>query len=58
MVDRDDHNIALLGQRPAFLRRQEDGGTVGIAASVEPDEHGPLPTVQRRGPDVEHLAVL
>ena len=58
MVDRDDHNVALLGQIAPVI-----GGPVarpvGIAAAVEPDHHRALAPIARRGgPHVEEQAIL
>ena len=59
MIDRNDHNVALLGERASFVAGKVVTRSGREAASVEPYEHGAfLAVVEPLGPYIEHKAVV
>ena len=59
MIYRDNNHIAKAGQVFAVVGRLLVAGAVGVAAAMDPEQHGPSSAVvQARRPDVEPETVL
>ena len=58
VIDRNHHRIPQAGHIGAVVGCLLDGGAGFEAAAVEPHQHGALPVIQPRGPDVQVQAVL
>ena len=57
VVEGDDHQVAVAREGLAGVDGQHPGAR-DEATTVDPDQHGPLGVVDRRGPHVERQAVL